>query len=346
MLAAQARLSAMLGRKEFEKQVASKRILQVEDLRVRYRTRGGEIKAVNGVNFELNEGSILCIVGESGSGKTTTALAMLGLLPNSAEITGGRVNFQETDLLRISFRQLRRILGKEISFVFQDPRASLNPVQTVGPQIEEVVRTHVGAPKSEALRLTVDMLGEMGLPEPRQILNRYPFQLSGGMCQRVMLAMALVLQPRVLIADEPTSHLDVTLQAEILKLLKSYCKDLGISILLITHDMGVVAQMADEVAVMYAGSIVEQSEVRSLFQKPFHPYTWGIFQALPRLDEPGRPLRPIPGNPPNLLNLPDQCPYIPRCPKVISRCRVEPMPPREAVETGHLVACYNTMAHE
>ena len=320
-------------------------VLRVEDLRVRYRVRQGEVRAVNGVNFALKEGSIMCLVGESGSGKSTVALAIMGLLPHNGEVTSGSVRFQGQDLLLISLGRLRRVRGKDITMVFQEPQSALNPIQSVGAQVVEVIRTHTGARKEEAFELAVESLKEMGLPDPRQIMTRYSFQLSGGQCQRIMLAMALVLKPRVLIADEPTSSVDVTLQAEILALLKTYVRELGCSILFITHDMGVVAHMADEVAVMYGGSIVEHSDVRGLFRRPYHPYTYGIFQALPRLDEADRPLQPLRGNPPDLLNLPDQCPFVPRCPKAMNRCRVEPNPQLDEVEAGHTVACYNTMDH-
>lgn len=320
-------------------------VLRVEDLKVRYRTRGGDIRAVNGVSFTLNERSITCLVGESGSGKSTIALAMMGLLPDNGDVLGGSVLFQEQDLLRISFGRLRRIRGKEITMVFQEPQSALNPIQSIGDQLVEAIRTHTGSKKEQAWRVAEEGLREMGLPDPPQIMKRYPFQVSGGQAQRIMLSMALTLRPKVLVADEPTSSIDVTLQAEILARLKSYVQEWGCSILLITHDMGVVAHMADEVAVMYGGSIVEHANVRELFQRPYHPYTWGIFQALPRMDDADRVLQPLQGNPPTLLNLPDQCPFVPRCPKAVSRCREEAMPNLDPVAAGHTVACYNMVDH-
>ena len=320
-------------------------VLRVEDLKVRYRTRGGDIRAVNGVSFTLSERSITCLVGESGSGKSTIALAMMGLLPDNGEVMGGSVLFQEQDLLRISFGRLRRIRGKEITMVFQEPQSALNPIQSIGDQLVEAIRTHTGSKKEQAWRVAEEGLREMGLPDPPQIMKRYPFQVSGGQAQRIMLSMALTLRPKVLVADEPTSSIDVTLQAEILARLKSYVQEWGCSILLITHDMGVVAHMADEVAVMYGGSIVEHANVRELFQRPYHPYTWGIFQALPRMDDADRVLQPLQGNPPTLLNLPDQCPFVPRCPKAVSRCREEAMPHLDPVAAGHTVACYNMVDH-
>ena len=274
-------------------------VLRAEDLHVRFSTKEGEVKAVNGVS--------------------------------------GR------DLLTISMSNLQQIRGKEICMIPQEPRAALNPVLTVGSQVEEQILAHTDMPKKEARKLALATLREMGLPDPKGTLNRYPFQLSGGMCQRIVLAMALALKPKVLIADEPTSNLDVTLQAEILGRLKSLCKELHSSMILITHDMGIVARMADQVAVMYAGAIVEFAGVHSLFKRPLHPYTWGLFQALPRLDASNRRFQTVRGNPPDMLNLPGQCPFLPRCPKATNRCRLEPAPPLEEVEQGHRVACYNTV---
>ena len=320
-------------------------VLRVEDLRVRYRSRLGDIRAVNGVSFGLQERSITCLVGESGSGKSTVALAIMGLLPDNGDVLDGRVLFEEQDLLRISFGRLRRIRGKDITMVFQEPQSALNPIQSIGEQLLEGVRTHTGATKEQAWRMSEEGLREMGLPDPPQIMRRYPFQVSGGQAQRIMLAMALMLRPKVLVADEPTSSVDVTLQAEILTRLKGYVQEWGCSILLITHDMGVVAQMADDVAVMYGGSIVEHADVRDLFRRPYHPYTWGIFQALPRMDEADRILQPLQGTPPTLLNLPDQCPFVPRCPKAVSRCRDETMPRLDPVAERHTVACYNMVDH-
>ena len=318
-------------------------VLRVKDLHIRFRTKEGEVKAVNGVSFSLEEGSTLCLVGESGAGKSTTALSLLGLLPKSARVVKGAVQYRDLDLLSADKRTLQRIRGKDISIVPQEPRAALNPILTIGVQVEEQILAHTSSTKKEATDLAMSMLRETGLPDPKNILKRYPFQLSGGMCQRVMLSMALALRPKVIIADEPTSSLDVTLQAEILERLKHFCKELRSSMILITHDMGIVAQMADNVAVMYAGSIVEYTDVRTLFKRARHPYMWGLFQSLPRLDQPERRFEPIAGNPPDMVNLPGQCTFLPRCPKVLSECRLEPMPALEDVEPGHKVACYNAM---
>ena len=316
-------------------------VLRVEDLYVRFSTKEGEVKAVNGVSFALREESILCLVGESGARKSTTALALLGLLPDSAKVLKGKVHFEGLELLTADSCTLRQIRGKEISLVPQEPRASLNPTLTIGDQVEEQILAHTDVSRQQANALALEMLREVGLPDPRDILKRYPFHLNGGMCQRVMLSMALALQPKVLIADEPTSSLDVTLQAEILERLKHFCKELHSSMILITHDMGIVAQMADEVAVMYGGTIVEYSEVRTLFRRPQHPYMWGLLQSIPRLDRPDRRFQPLRENPPDLVNLPDQCPFLPRCIKAMNTCRLEAAPPLEEVEPGHEVACYN-----
>ena len=321
-------------------------VLRAEDLNVRFHTKEGVVKAVNGVSFSLQEASVLALVGESGAGKSTTAMALLGLLPSAAREITGKVHFDGQDLLSADKDTIRRIRGRDICMVPQEPRSALNPLLTVGSQVEEQVRAHTPMPKRDARQLAMDMLAEMGLPDPKRILNRYPFQLSGGMCQRVMLSMALALKPKVLIADEPTSNLDVTLQADILGRLRGYCEDAGTSVLLITHDMGVVANMADEVAVMYAGKIVEQAEVRALYQKPQHPYMWALFRTLPRLDMPDQQFQPIRGVPPDMTMLPGQCAFFPRCHKATSQCRLEPSPPLMEVAPGHNVACYNVVDYD
>ena len=321
-------------------------VLRTEDLHVRYHTRDGEVKAVNGVDFSLKEGSILCLVGESGSGKTTTALALLGLLPRTAEVVSGKVYYDGIDLLAADQRTLRHIRGNDISMVPQEPKASLNPMLPIGVQIEEQILAHTTMSKIEAYDLAIEILLGVGLADAKEILIRFPFELIGGMCQRVIMAMALALQPKILIADEPTSSLDVTLQAEVLRRLKSFCKELNSSMILITHDMGIVAQMADEVAVMYAGTVVEFAEVRALYNRPRHPYMWALLQSLPDVDGGKRRFQPIPGSPPDLLNLPGQCAFLPRCHKAISKCRMEPKPPLEELEPRHTVACYNAVEYD
>ena len=315
--------------------------LKVENLYVRYETYQGQVKALNGVNLAQKEGEVFCLVGESGAGKSTLALAIMGLLPRSAIIDGGSIFYNDVDLLRASPECSRQLRGKEISLIFQDAQSALDPLQLVGDQLEEVIRLHTDVTPRVANNMAQEMLRELGLSDPRRIMGQYPFSLSGGMCKRVMLAIGLVLSPQLLIVDEPTSGLDVTLQAEILDRLRRLCREQHASILLITHDMGVVANMAHQVGVMYAGSIVETAEVIPLFQRPQHPYTWSLLQAIPRLDDPGKKLQPLPGSPPDMMNLPDECPFLPRCHKALSQCRVSRRPQLRELEHLHSVACYN-----
>ena len=317
--------------------------LKVENLSVRYETQQGPVKALNGVNLAQEEGEILCLVGESGAGKSTLALSIMGLLPRSATVDCGSIFYDGVDLLRAKPEYLRRLRGKEISLIFQDAQSALDPLQLVGDQLEEVIRVHTDVTPRMANNMVLEALREIGLPDPRNIMGQYPFTLSGGMCQRVMLAMALVLGPRLLIADEPSSGLDVTLQAEILEWLKRLCKEQHSSILLITHDMGVVANVAHHVGVIYAGSIVETAEVIPLFGQPQHPYTWSILRSIPRLDDPGKKLQPLPGSPPNMMELPEECPFLPRCHKALSQCRVSRRPQLRELEPHHSAACYNPM---
>ena len=315
--------------------------LKVENLHVRFGTSTGEVKALNGVNFSQEQGQIFCLVGESGAGKSTVALAIMGLLPISASVPEGSIYFDGHDLLRASPEEMRHLRGNEISMVFQDAQAALNPVQLVGTQVEEVIMAHTDVSPRVANQMALDMLNEMGMPEPKRIMGQYPFSLSGGMCQRIMLAIALVLKPRLLIADEPTSGLDVTLQAQILERIRTLSREQGSSILLITHDMGVVASMAHKVGVIYAGSVVESSEVIPLFQEPQHPYTWALLKTLPRLDRPDSRLEPLRGSPPDMTKLPEECPFLPRCNKAITRCRQDPRPSLEEMKPNHFAACYN-----
>ncbi len=321
-------------------------ILRVEDLTAEFFTPDGVVKAANHISLSLREGGTLVITGESGSGKTTVALCILNLLPHPGRITGGRVLFQDTPILSLTSEQLRRIRGRDIAMVFQDPATALNPVLSVGQQVQEIITTHLDVSKGEAKRRSLEVLAQMGLPEPEQVATRYPFQLSGGMSQRVMIAIATALNPKVLILDEPTSALDVTVQAAILDDLRRLQERYGTSILLITHDLGVVAQMADEVAVMYAGSVVEYADVRTLFDRPRHPYTWSLLASRPRWDrEVAGRLPSIRGTPPSLVDLPDECPFLPRCPKATNVCRTEAAPPLTELEDAHLAACYNPVYH-
>ena len=319
-------------------------LLNVTNLYVQYETIAGDVKALNGVSFDLSEEQIFCLVGESGSGKSTLALAMLGLLPDNATVIAGDINFDGIDILASTDIELQKIRGREISIVFQDAQSALNPIQTIGSQVEEVVQAHLDLSPKAVTSLCQEVLKEVGLSDPKNVMKQYPFNLSGGMCQRVMLASALVLKPRLLIADEATSGLDVTLQAEILERLKDLCKHFHSSILFITHDLGIVAHMAERVGVLYAGSISESADVLSLFREPRHPYTWSLLQALPRIDDERKRLRPLPGAPPDLINLTDLCPFLPRCSKAISRCRFDRKPHLEMVGEGHQVACYNKVS--
>ena len=315
--------------------------LRIENLHVEIRSPTGTVNALNGVDLVQDEGQTYCLVGESGAGKSTLALAVMGLLPQAATVLQGSVFFQGVDLLRSSPEYVRSLRGHEISMVFQDAQAALNPVEPIGSQLEEVILQHSRISLRNANRMALDVLYEMGLPDPKRVMGSYPFALSGGMCQRVMMAIALVLRPKLLIADEPTSGLDVTLQAEILERLRALVKEQNASVLLITHDMGVVASMADKVGVIYAGSLVEHADVVPLFHRAQHPYTWSLLRSLPRLDEPGRKIQPLPGAPPDMVHLTGQCPFLPRCFKALSRCRQDTIPPLTETEPDHLVACYN-----
>ncbi len=313
--------------------------LKVEDLHTYFYTKQGVVQAVKGVNLALRKESILGVVGESGSGKSVTALSILRLVPPPGRIIRGKVYLNGMSLLDLPSRRLRGIRGKEIAVVFQDPAVALNPVIRLGPQMEEIFLAHSDMSRRAARESAVNVLKIVGLSA--SILDRYAFQLSGGMAQRVMLAIAMALNPQVLIADEPTSNLDVTLQAQILEHIKGLRDRYHSSILLITHDMGIIARMADDVAVMYAGSVVEYSDARSLFRHPSHPYTWALFQSLPRLDAPDRPLIAMKGAPPSMIDLPDQCPFLPRCSKATMACRLSPRPELKEITPGHRVACYN-----
>lgn len=314
-------------------------ILEVRDLRKHYGLRN-PVRAVDGVCFSVERGETLGLVGESGCGKSTLALSILNLVPYPGFIDSGRIHFEGRDILGMSDGELRELRGNQISLIFQDPQAGLNPILTVGDQVEEIITAHSGVSKAEARRQALDLLASMGLPDPDRIAARYPFQLSGGMAQRVMIAIAMALKPAILIADEPTSALDMTVQAQILEELRRL-RDRGVSILLITHDLGVIAQMADRVAVMYAGRIAEESDTAMLFHRPRHPYTWALLESLPRLNTEIRRLRQVQGRPPDMTKLPAQCAFVPRCPKALNDCRLLDSPPLIEVEPGHEVACYN-----
>ena len=315
-------------------------ILKVSGLRTYFFTGEGVTKAVDGVDFEVHRGEVLGIVGESGCGKSVTALSILRLVANPpGRIVDGAVHFQGRDLLQLSDREMRAVRGEKISMVFQDPLASLNPVLRVGYQLAEVFRYHLGLDRVKSLAESVKMLRATEIPSPAERVRNYPHEMSGGMRQRAMIAMALACQPALMIADEPTTALDVTVQAQVLKLMKEICRARDTAMILITHDMGVIANMCKRVAVMYAGRVVEYADVFTLFKQPAHPYTEGLLKSLPRLGAKANRLESIEGQPPMLNNLPPGCPYAPRCRYVQDRCRQE-APPLTAVKPGHEVRCY------
>ena len=323
--------------------VDKEEILRIEDLHTYFYSREGVVKAANGVNLSVKADSTLGIVGESGSGKSVTALSILSLIPYPGRIVHGAVHFQNRDLLQLDEEELIRVRGGSIAMIFQDPRGSLNPIETIGRQISEILLAHSPMSIVEATERTYALLRELNLPD--NVFRQYPFQLSGGQAQRSMIAMATAWRPRVLIADEPTSNLDTTTQADVLARLQRIRSEHHSAIILITHNMGVIAQMADEIAVMYAGSVVEYGDAQSIFERPLHPYTWGLLQSITRLDEPDKKLQPIPGSPPDSIDLPDQCPYMPRCPKATNECRLSLRPQLREMAPGHSVACYNVIEH-
>jgi len=319
-------------------------LLSVEDLCVQFWTARGIVHAVNGVSFDVAPGETLGIVGESGCGKSVTSLALLGILPRAGRVVGGRADFGGRDLLALSEPELRRIRGREIAMIFQDPMTSLNPVLTIGRQIREALETHFGMDRRAAEARTADLLDQVGIPSPRIRLRDYPHQFSGGMRQRAMIAMALACEPKLLIADEPTTALDVTIQAQILRLLRDLVEQRDTALIMITHDLGVVAGMCERVHVMYAGMFVETSTADQLFATPRHPYTLGLLQSVPRLDAARREkLQPIEGSPRDMLRPPSACPFQPRCRYEVEQSRRE-VPPLVEVEPGHRVACFNPVA--
>jgi len=315
-------------------------LLEVRDLRTHFRTDDGLVRAVDGVSFELGAGETLAVVGESGSGKSVTSLSILRLVASPPGFhAGGEIRFRGRDLLALPEAGMRAIRGREIAMIFQEPQSSLNPVHTCGAQIAEVVETHEKASPRAARERAIEMLKLVGIPSPEQRADEYPHQLSGGMRQRVMIAMALVCRPAVLIADEPTTALDVTIQAQVLELLRRLRGELGMAVLLITHDLGVVAENADRVAVMYAGQVVESAAVGPLFAKTLHPYTAGLLASLPRLGQRSGRLRVIPGGVPDPARFPSGCRFHPRCPIAQAKCR-EAEPGLEPFGEGHLVRCW------
>ena len=318
-------------------------VLDVRGLKTVFRTRGGEVHAVNSVSFHLEPGELLGVVGESGSGKSVTMMSLIGLLPSPpADVRAGEVLLDGRDLLKVGAEELRSVRGAKIGFVFQDPMTSLNPVFTVGNQIMEPLREHLGMTRAQAETRAAELLELVGIPDARKRLKSYPHQFSGGMRQRVMIAIALACDPKVLIADEPTTALDVTIQAQILELVRDLRRKLGMAIVWITHDLGVIAGIADRVMVMYGGQVVEQAPVRDLFAKPQHPYTRALLKTIPSITgrRPER-LQVIEGQPPILAGAPVACPFRTRCPHAFDRCQRE-NPQRRAVGRGHDVACHWT----
>ena len=317
-------------------------LLELRDLRTYFDTEDGTVKAVDGVNLSIARGQTLGIVGESGCGKSVTAFSIMRLIPDPpGRIAGGQILFQGTDLVRLSPAEMRQIRGNRISMIFQEPMTSLNPVYTVGDQIGEAIILHQQKTPAEARELTLDMLRQVGIPDPQKRIDNYPHEMSGGMKQRVMIAMALVCKPALLIADEPTTALDVTIQAQILDILRRLQREIGMSIWFITHDLGVVAEISHQVAVMYAGKVVERADVNTLYARPRMPYTQGLFKSLPRASgQAAKRLEVIQGSVPNPLDLPTGCRFHPRCPYAYDDCkRIEPnLVPVEGNE-GHQVAC-------
>jgi len=313
-------------------------ILEVDNLSVTFTTERGLLQAVDSVNFRLDRGDIVGIVGETGCGKSVTAAAIMGLVPCPPGTVSGDIRFKGQNLLGAKPEIMRKIRGSQMAMVFQDPMTALNPVLTIGMQIAEVLMLHQRLGKKKALARAAELLSLVGIPSPSYRLTQYPHQLSGGMRQRVMIAMALALNPEVLIADEPTTALDVTVQAQIIALLKQFNAQLKTSIIIITHDLGVVAGLCRSVLVMYAGRIVEAAPVNALFAAPGHPYTLGLLNSLPAADRRQKPLMPIPGQPPNLTELPAGCAFLPRCTLAMNVCRIAP--PLFSLEPGHVARCW------
>jgi oligopeptide transport system ATP-binding protein len=316
-----------------------KEILSVENLKTYFYVEEGVVKAVNGVSFSLKKGEILGVVGESGCGKSVTALSVMRLVPEPGRIVGGKVIFEGTNLLEIEEREMRKIRGKKISMIFQDPLTSLNPVFKVGYQLMESILTHQKVSKEKARKRAEELLHEVGIPNPKENLSRYPHEFSGGMRQRVMIAIALANNPDILIADEPTTALDVTIQAQILELIERLREEHNSSIILITHDMGVIAQISHEIMVMYAGKIMEKGPAQRIFYNSRHPYTWGLLDSVPRLDEGKKRLKSIEGLPPSLLSPPSGCPFHPRCEYAREICK-EKEPNFIEVSESHFSFCH------
>ncbi len=316
-------------------------LLEVDNLQVEFRTREGNAKAVNGVTYSVGHGETLAVLGESGSGKSVTAQAIMGILDSPPGfVTGGEVRFNGEDILQMPEEQRRKIRGRHIAMVFQDALSSLNPVFTVGKQIGEMFREHEGMSRKDAKNKAIELMDKVRIPAARERVDDYPHQFSGGMRQRIMIAMTIALNPDVLIADEPTTALDVTVQAQIMELLADLQRDMNMGMILITHDLGVVADVADKIAVMYAGRIVETAPVGNIYADPAHPYTEGLLKSIPRLDLKGQELAAIKGLPPSLVRMPAGCAFNPRCPYAQDVCRADPPPPQYPVSEERISACH------
>ncbi|MFG3408208.1 ABC transporter ATP-binding protein [Streptomyces sp. NPDC048142] len=315
-------------------------LLEVRDLHVEFHTREGVAKAVNGVNYSVAEGETLAVLGESGSGKSVTAQAVMGILDMPpGKISGGEILFKGQDLLKLKPEERRKIRGQEMAMIFQDALSSLNPVLTVGEQLGEMFVVHRGMSRKDAKARSVELMDRVRIPAARERVGNYPHQFSGGMRQRIMIAMAMALEPSLIIADEPTTALDVTVQAQVMELLAELQRELNMGLILITHDLGVVADVADKIAVMYAGRIVETSPVHEIYQAPAHPYTKGLLRSIPRLDQKGQELYAIKGLPPNLTRIPPGCAFNPRCPMAQDVCRSD-VPPLYEVDEQRRSACH------
>jgi oligopeptide transport system ATP-binding protein len=316
-------------------------LLDVQNLQTEFHTTEGIVKAVNGVSYTLEEGGILGIVGESGSGKSVSVLSLLQLLPSPpAYVKGGAAVFDGRDLMQMSKKEIRSIRGNQIAIIFQDPMSSLNPVLKIGKQIGEVLQLHLGMSESQARQRAIELLTHVGIPMAEQRVDQYPHQLSGGMRQRVMIALGLACNPRLLIADEPTTALDVTIQAQIINLVRKLQEETGMAVIWITHDLGVVAGLADKVVVMYSGHVVEYATVEDLFADTRHPYTLGLLASLPRIEEDEAELMTVRGTPPDLTNLPVGCPFAPRCDYVVDQCLAENPPLMHMGKADHFAACW------
>ena len=314
-------------------------LLEINDLRTSFFTDAGEVKAVNGISFKLDHGKVLGIVGESGSGKSVTAYSIMQILASTGKIVGGSIKLDGQELVNSGEKVMRKVRGNKVSIIFQDPMTSLNPTHTIGHQIMESILLHTGRTKKQAYERAVEMLRLVNINEPEKRMKQYPHELSGGMRQRVVIAMALACEPDILIADEPTTALDVTIQAQILDLMSSLQKELGMAIIMITHDLGVVAQMCDEVIVMYAGSICEQGTADEIFYNPCHEYTKGLMRSIPTTGTFGQKLRPISGTPIDLLNMPEGCPFAPRCDAAMKVC-IKHKAERMVINDYHYAACW------